>query len=315
MLPSAGLHPCVCQVELLLSGCYVDQRKGTLEVQGTGKMGRDKNRSSHTKAGRSGELHLCCLKITKALFSKHLVSLWPQITFPARSQIETKLKCCWVPGFAGWQSRSYCCKGHAGESAGTVTPPHRVPDSALPRPALPGDSRQRSLKIARLFSCRLVFDCCVTVSKQGCYIKAKRLFGKRAAGMRKGKLHTSAFQDIDVLVLRTNNTHQKTLLSYWSVAIKELNPVFVKDAEMKEWREGKDDRQTWWFWKWSLWRETCFSAAPHEKKWRSQCVLLAIYSEATFRDERLKKNLNVRGSGERWKITGAMGDKLIYFCL
>lgn len=53
--------------------------------------------------------------------------------------------------------------------------------------------------------------------------------------MRKGKLHMSALQYIDVLVLCTNNTRaHRPLLSYRPLVIKELNPVFGRDAEMKE---------------------------------------------------------------------------------
>lgn len=47
-------------------------------------------------------------------------------------------------------------------------------------------------------------------------------------------------------------------------------------------------RQTQCFRKWLLWRETCFSAAPHETS-GDLSVLLAIYAEAAFEHERLRK--------------------------
>lgn len=127
------------------------------------------------------------------------------------------------------------------------------------------DSR-RPLKTVCLFGCRLVFNCCVTVSKQNCYIKAKRLFGTLAAGMRKGKLHTSALQYIDVLVLCASNA--QTLLSQLAVVIKKTELCVCKRCRDERLKRRERWRQIWCFWKWLLWREMRLSAAQHERrKW------------------------------------------------
>lgn len=162
----------------------------------------------------------------------------PKLLYKPSIRLEADFKGSWVAGFAGWHSHRPGCKCHAGESAGTVTS-HITLCFRLYQPNTPrvllcpvtADSR-RPLKTLCLFGCRLVFNCCVTVSKQNCYIKAKRLFGKLAAGMRKGKWHTSALQDMDVLVCALSNT--QTRLSQLAVVIKELSRAFARDAEMKD---------------------------------------------------------------------------------
>lgn len=195
----------------------------------------------------------------------------PKLLYKPSIRLEADFKGSWVPGFAGWHSYSPGCKCHAGESAGTVTSHitfgFRLPAKHTPGPACPvtADSR-RPLKTVRLFGCRLVFNCCVTVSKQNCYIKAKRLFGKLAAAMRKGKLHTSALQYIDVLVLCASNA--QTPFVSTGCCDKRTERCVCKRCRDERLQRRERRRPTWCFWKWLLWREMRLSAAQHERrKW------------------------------------------------